>query len=65
MALYGERKAFYDTKTTCFEVVEVAAYRSCLTRLSLKGRVFIAQGVRAYRSRAVCLLRSITRLLRY
>ena len=27
MVLYGERKAFYDTKTTCFAVVEVAAYR--------------------------------------
>ena len=43
MALYGDRKAFYDTKTTYFEVVEVAAYRSCLTRLSLKGRLLIAR----------------------
>ena len=24
MALYGERKAFYDTKTTCFAVVETS-----------------------------------------
>ena len=28
MALYGERKAFYDTKTTCFAVVEATAYQS-------------------------------------
>ena len=33
-----------------------AAYRSRLTRLSLKGRLLIAYGLRAYRSRAVCLL---------
>ena len=38
MALYGERKAFYDTKTTCFAVVEATTYRSCHARLSLKGR---------------------------
>ena len=37
MALYGERKAFYDTKTTCFAVVEASACRSSLTCLSLKG----------------------------
>ena len=35
MALYGERKAFYDTKTTCFAVVEAVAYRSCLMSLLL------------------------------
>jgi len=26
MALYGERKAFYDTKTTCFAVVEAIPF---------------------------------------
>ena len=25
MALYGDRKAFYDTKTTCFVVVEAVS----------------------------------------
>ena len=56
MALYGERKVFYATKTTCFAVVETLAYRSKDACLSLKGRLLIAQGLRAYRSWAVCLL---------
>ena len=42
MALYGERKAFYATKTTCFAVVEAVSYHSNLTYLSLKGRLLIA-----------------------
>ena len=48
MALYGERKAFYDTKTTCFAVVEAVAYLLSLTCLSLKGRLLIAQTPYAY-----------------
>ena len=28
MALYGKRKAFYDTKTTCFAVAEAIGYQS-------------------------------------
>ena len=43
MALYGERKAFYDPKTTCFAVVEAVAYLLSLTCLSLKGRLLIAR----------------------
>ena len=48
MALYDERKAFYDTKTTCFAVVEAAAYLSSLTCLLLKDRLLMAQAPFAY-----------------
>ena len=39
MALYGERKAFFDTKTSCFGIEEAVAYRLSLTCLSHKGRL--------------------------
>ena len=39
IVLYGERKAFYDTKTTCFAVVETATYRLSVFCLWLKGTV--------------------------
>ena len=63
MALYGERKAFYDTKTTCFAVVEAPfinrvprAYRLKVACLWHAPRVLIARALRAYFSWGVCLL---------
>ena len=63
MALYGERKAFYDTKTTCFAVVETSlidrasrAYRLKVACLWLAPLLLIARALRAYYSWAVCLL---------
>ena len=50
MALYDERKAFYETKTTCFAVVEAPlinrvprAYRLKVACLSLKRLPLMAQ----------------------
>ena len=49
MVLYGERKAFYATKTTCFAVVEtisffykIAEFYSNMTQIALKSDTFSA-----------------------
>ena len=38
MALYGKRKAFYDTKTTCFAVAEAIGYQSLVRPVGLKAK---------------------------